>query len=219
VQQQDPAGAVEQQQDPAEVVEKGRDERWSGKGRQAGRCAGTGPRIRSPAPPKSSERARADRAVANAGWCSAWMAAATAGDGLGRRHNDGWAEGGKDPARWRWGRKPGRGRRRWGRAAGRVRASSEWERAAAAAPDRAPGRAGAVRASSDWGQCGRGARAPGPSWAYFGLWTPETRIQNGYVFPKNSEWCLDPFPRMLGQNSEYFEFDEELNMASIFGDH
>jgi len=99
VQQQDPAGAVEQQQDPAEVVEKGRDERWSGKGRQAGRCAGTGPRIRSPAPPKSSERARADRAVANAGWCSAWTAAATAGDGLGRRGSDGWAEGGQDPAR------------------------------------------------------------------------------------------------------------------------
>jgi len=98
--------------------------------------------------------------VANAGWCSAWTAAATAGDGLGRRHNDGWAEGGKDPARWRWGRKPGRGRRRWGRAAGRVRASSEWERAAAAAPDRAsraaaaaPDRApGRVR-----GQCGRAA--------------------------------------------------------------
>jgi len=43
VQQQDPAGAVEQQQDPTEVVEKGRDERWSGKGRQLGRCAGTGP--------------------------------------------------------------------------------------------------------------------------------------------------------------------------------
>ena len=28
------------------------------------------------------------------------------------------------------------------------------------------------------GQCGQGARAPGPSWAYFGLWTPEFRIQN-----------------------------------------
>jgi hypothetical protein len=37
--------------------------------------------------------------AATAGWCSAWTAAAMAGDGLGRRRmEDGWAEGGKDPA-------------------------------------------------------------------------------------------------------------------------
>ena len=65
------------------------------------------------------------------------------------------------------------------------------------------------------GQCGQGARAPGPSWAYFGLWTPESRIQNGYVFPKKFEWCLDPFSRILGQNPEYFGFDEQLNMALV----
>jgi len=39
--------------------------------------------------------------AATEGWCSAWTAAATARDGLGRRRSDGWAEGGKGPARSR----------------------------------------------------------------------------------------------------------------------
>jgi hypothetical protein len=40
-------------------------------------------------------------AAVNAGWCSAWTAAAAAGDGLGRSRRDGWADGGQGPARIR----------------------------------------------------------------------------------------------------------------------
>ena len=37
-------------------------------------------------------------AAATAGWCSAWTAVATTGDGLCRRRRDGRAEGGQDAA-------------------------------------------------------------------------------------------------------------------------